>query len=430
MRESLLSVLLILLMMGCARANRADIIEPCKDRDGNPCSAPADWDAVQYLANYADLAKDAGARKNPLWHWCKYGQYEGRSYKKLSGTPRQNGEIVNFNLISEATIPLSAYFSARKINGILHAGTYGYQNGKHDSKLYKFTPARELVQSLNAESVFCIEQFKKIGKWFMSVEQGEFDTTGGRAMIYALEDNGWVKKYVHPRWDLMLNMIEHDGYLWATGWKFGSEDTGIVRSADGDNWEEYWSNKAGHIPWMPIIHNGELWWAGAVGGSGGGWGKYGVLLKVVGGSEKVATVYSDHARMGTAPYGMGFWAGCSFKGNIYVGTAGEKVFVGKYENGAVNPVWSIDWPNSVIHWMGVSPDGQTMIVAVCNGSNGNGNGIVLKTKDGKNYTQLPAFSQTRFFIHGSWEDDGLYLPAGKFDQRSDGYGQILKSVTE
>ena len=181
----------------------------------------------------------------------------------------------------------------------------------------------------------------------------------------------------------MLNMIEHDGYLWATGCKFGSGDTGIVRSADGNNWEEYWSNKAGLGPWTPIIHNGELWWAGTVNGGGMDWGKYGVLLKLVGGSEKVATVYSDHAHMGTAPYGMGFCAGCSFKGNIYVGTAGDKVFVGKYENGSVNPVWSIDWPNSVIHWMGVSPDGQTMIVAVSNESNGNGNSIVLKTKDGK-----------------------------------------------
>ena len=261
-----------------------------------PCDPPVGWSDAVYLELNPDVATDPHYSQHPLTHWCSIGKAEGRKYKK----------ITSFTLIE--TAPLSCYFTVKKINGVLNAGTYGYQNGIHASEIRQ---GKVTVQKFNAESVFAIREFK--GNYYASLEHGKYSTVD-KAMIYKLVNGLWQEVYRHPRWNLMTEMHVHEGYLYATGSRGGdrSDPAGVVRSSDGVNWEIYFENPNEYRFWAMTSRGSELWIAAS--SSGTDWGNNNSNPSVFKGKD---LIWRDYSRPN-----HGFWGITHHKGDIYLGGRG------------------------------------------------------------------------------------------------------------
>jgi len=385
--KKVITLLMLSLLLACNGSNGGN-----GDIPPITCDPPTGWDDTVYLELNPDVAADSYYSQYPLIHWCSIGKAEGRKYKK----------ITSFTLIEEA--PLSCYFTVKKINGVLNAGTYGYQNGIHASEIRQ---GKTTIQKFDAESVFAIREFK--GDYYASLEHGKFSTVD-RAMIYKLINGVWQEVYRHPRWVIMTEMHVHEGYLYATGtaWDNPSDPAGVVRSSDGINWEIYFENSYEYRFWGMTSMGSELWIAAT--SSGVDWGSNNSNPSVFRGKD---LIWRDYSRPN-----HGFWGITHHKGDIYLGGTGIARVVRFSDKRTVLESTA----HEACHWIG--SDGDNMFAAFS--SSGAADAKIYKSIDGTTWTEMTGIT-AKTLISGSFEDDGLYIAGGRFHQKSEGYGHIYKS---
>ncbi|MFH1408970.1 MAG: hypothetical protein ABIH34_03615 [Nanoarchaeota archaeon] len=369
---------------------------------------PEEWSSAQYLINNPDVAGDVYFGVHPLEHWWRAGQYEGRNYL----TPIS--KITDFVHLPECDNPVSVYFGIGKVNSTIHFGEYGYQYGDASSKLFAYP--HMLVQEFDSESVLDIKEFK--GRYYLSVERGKWKSGVDKAMVYQLQGTKWVEVYRHPRWNLMVHLHVHNGYLYATGSKLEdrSDPAGAVRTADGVNWEVYYENQSEYRLWGMTSLGNDIWFAAT--SSGMDYGGNNCRPSVFRNKDLIWTDYSNP--------NDGFWGIAAFKGQIYLGQTGHARVVRFSDKKVV-----LDRPGHIKITKLLVSEATNILFAFVSGSDATTSGAeVWATSDGNSWYNVGgAFAVPHlFFAYYEPVAKEIWIAGGKFSQRDGGYGRIYKSV--
>ena len=376
---------------------------------------PAGWSSAGYLNKWPDIAANAYYKDHPLHHYWRHGKKEGRTWggsvnpnpgptPSPDSTPAPStGIITSFKEVTALRDSKQSYFSSANIDGVLHLGTYGYYNGVHNSKLYKFESGeRTLIQQFSAESIFDMIQFK--GDWYMSLEGG-YPNTGNRAMVYKREANGqWTEVYQHPKFGLGLHMVVDGNYLYLAvgGLTIGGE---VIRSADGANWSTYLSVAMPDIPFA-ICTDGDIW---TVGGMYAG---HPFLCK-----NKTLKWTARFKGMASAVI--------SYKGYIYIGIqidGGAELWRYRKSDGVCKLVKKFDSSTKDLFQMFIDND----LLYVFPGPR-TGTGAQCWQTDGSGWSQISGVSSVPWITMRTSVVGGVrYLPGGHF--QGEGFGKVFEAV--
>ena len=379
---------------------------------------PAGWSSAGYLNKWPDIAANAYYSLHPLHHYWRHGKGEGRTWGGSvnpdpwpapgPGPSPATGVIKSFKEVTVLRDSEQAYFSSANIDGVLHLGTYGSQNGILNSKLYKVVGGqRVFVQQFNCESIFDLLNFN--GCWLMSQEGGLADTVN-KAMIYKRQSNEqWTEIYRHSTWDLMLHMTTDASYAYAVGAVY-SGGGGVLRSSDGINWSTYFDTvKAPNIPFA-VCTDGDVWTVG---------GMYEDR-------DSHPFLYKNTTRVWTGD-GKGMASAViSYKGYIYFSiqlSAGAELWRYRKSDGSCSRVKTFTGLKDFFQMfiddniLYVFPGPRT------------GTGAQCWQTDGTDWSQISGVSGVPWITMGTAVVNGVrYLPGGQFAQDSSGFGKVYEAV--
>uniref|UniRef100_A0A6M3XLD9 F5/8 type C domain-containing protein n=1 Tax=viral metagenome TaxID=1070528 RepID=A0A6M3XLD9_9ZZZZ len=338
-------------------------------------------------------------------------------------------EITSFQRQTACDLALSAYFSAYKVDGNMHFGTYGYQNGVHAADIYFLSPLLEKGNlNFNSESVFCIVYFN--GTYYCSLEHGQY-TTVDKAMVYRKESIGgglfaWNEVYRHSQWDIMFNLWVHDGYLYASGMKYeaGNVNAGVVRTSNGTTWTSYISDPGDYAFFGMTTLGNDLWIAATLRGMY--WGGANCQPAVF---KNTQLQWLDTENID----GDGFWGIAAFNGDIYLGGTHPARIV-KYEVATSNKTTVLNLSSKwAVFSLIVDTLTNTLFAFVCASQASTAGSQVWSTTNGTSWTLIAGTDDSPHLLMSPYYDtatDELWVPGGKFDQLSAGFGRIYKAVRQ
>jgi len=318
-------------------------------------------------------------------------------------TPPPGDEIKDFNRLPECDNPSAIYFSAGNVNGDMHVGEYGYQNGRTKSSLWKYP--HSFVRDFDCEAIFDLCMHKGIN--LLALERGGWGSEIDRGMIYRLSGNSWIETYRHPSLASALKMKScADGYVYAT---LGESS---VRSLDGITWGVY-NDTPGYCQWDVTDSGADIWIAGAYGGDYGP-GCHPVVWK---NRSMVWDSLQEDA---------GFLGIAAFNGNIFLAQANPAQIIRFSDKKVVlNRPGQAKFTKLVIDEFA-----KTLYAITCVPDSAASGAEVWSTKDGNAWKQMPGpYSVPHLFnAYYNPSTKEIWLTGGKWSQRSGGYGRIYKSV--
>lgn len=406
------------------------------DNGGSPViyTPPADWEDAAYLFRYPDVAGDSYYGSNPLEHYIRTGQAEGRVYKPEGWSSAQY-LINNPDVAAAGVAPLLHYwqfgkaegrsylppslgwmppqtpglhciikrqadkrqfFSGIRVPGGLILGDYGLNVGGASVRLWngKFTPDGQFPES---ESVF---------DFYLPSDGQMLLTNEHYATIRKRTSSGWVKKYGRQaQTDLMFYIRKAGQSLYGNWMSFDKASGGVVSSdLTGNVWNEIVTYTGKVFPGMTSDGNAP-YLAGKTGdyrGEG-----YPILADFRGNILSSRSDRPKNLYWGVAKHGS-VWVMGTCNGHLIPSAQGE---IHLFDGSTNRTVWSNE--RNVIHSI-ENYNGKLYAVATWTWTVEGKTSLLLTSPDGYNWSvvsEIPCAS-----IFGTRiQDGGIYMFGGKYE---------------